>query len=108
MKGIEYCVNLSSLYCSYNHLTYLKIIEHYVNLKELHCSYNQLTSLKEIEDLHNLTMLWCFNNPISFRCLYLSLKDFKTIEYINRTTFNEYINNLKIEALKETLNMINL
>jgi len=53
-------------------------------------------------------MLWCFNNPISFRCLYLSLKDFKNLREVNNINYEKYINELKIEALKETLNLIKL
>ena len=105
LEGIEGYTSLEVLFCHNNQLTSLEGLEGCPSLTYLNCRNNQLTSLKELERCTSLTYLRCRKNPTSFRSLYRSLKDLN-IKEVNGISYEKYINDLKIEALKETLNLI--
>jgi len=61
LSGIEYFVNLQTLYCYNNQLSSLPVLPN--SLTNLRCYYNQLSSLPDLPN--SLTELQCYHNQLS-------------------------------------------
>lgn len=104
LKGVEYCTNLTTLYCDGNNLEEINI-NNLVLLEELTASNNKLSTL----DISNLTALkrldasgneletLDLSNQPNLLWLNISNNSFSAIDIsplVNMTTFNAYHNNL--------------
>jgi len=65
LSGLEYCINLESLFLSYNDINDLTPLKSLVSLKQLSLSYNQIDDLSALAELRNLEVLNLSNNEIS-------------------------------------------
>ncbi len=77
LKGIEFFIALTRLYCQFNKLTSLDLSKN-IALKELTCSGNQLTSL-DVSKNTNLSSLSCSDNQLTL----LNLSDNLALTNLN-------------------------
>lgn len=65
LTGLEYFINLQSLYCYDNQLTSLPALTTLTSLQSLLCYDNQLTSLPDLTTLTSLEYLYCHHNQLT-------------------------------------------
>lgn len=118
LKGVEYCTNLTNLYCDDNNLEEINVND-VVLLEELSASNNKLSTL----DISNLTALkrldmsdneletLNLSNQSNLLWLNISSNNFATIDIsalVNMTSFNAYHNSLSALDISQNKSLTHL
>jgi hypothetical protein len=64
LDGLQYCVNVTRLDLSHNHIDTIYELQFLTNLEELDVSHNNLTSIDALENLTHLETLYLENNML--------------------------------------------